>query len=77
MSGPWTVPTEIAKRLVSPNGLAFLVRARMRGAVLAREATVSLIAGRFVADFPFERPIGTERQASVIVQLGVVAEERP
>lgn len=74
-SGP--VPTEIAKRLVNPGGMVFLIRAKMRGAELSPFATVSTRNGRFVAEFHFEKPIGPECQSAVVVQLGVMPEARP
>jgi hypothetical protein len=63
---------EVPKRLLGPNGLAFLVRAKMRGAVIMPLATlIARTDGRFLAEFHFERPVGPERQTSVLAQLGV------
>lgn len=78
MSETWSIPAEIAKRLLSSNGMAFLIRAKARGAELLRDATVVCTAdGRFVAEFHFERPIGPEKQSAVLAQLTVRREDRP
>lgn len=74
-SGP--VPMEVAKRLLGPTGLTFLLRAKMRGAVVLPLATlIERPDGRFLAEFHFERPVGPENQSSVLAQLGVRREGR-
>lgn len=72
---PHMVPIELVKRLATPTGLAFIIRAKLNGHQLAPLAQVFVRCGRFVADCPFIDQDGPER--AVTVMLAVVPEARP
>lgn len=72
----YSVPLELVKLHASATGLAFLLRAEMRGAMFKPVATMEIRAERFIAEVWFEAPIGPERQTSVVVMLGVMPEGR-
>lgn len=67
-------PLEIVRRLTTPTGLVFLMRAKMRGAEFQPLATLSTRGTRWTAEIWFREPIGPERQSSVVVALAVMAE---
>lgn len=67
----YPVPLELVEQLVSAQGMAFMVRARMRWARFKPIARVMVRADRFVAEIDFEEPVGPERQDGLVVMLTV------
>ncbi len=77
MSEVYRIPVELMKRLASPTGLAFIIRADLRAAKLKPVARVTVRSGRYVAEIDFETPIGPDGQSGIVVMLGVQPEAQP
>lgn len=69
--GDSVAPFEMVKRLATPNGLATIVRAAMRGAQFRRLARICIRTGRYVAEVAFVEPLGAERLHGVVIPLPV------
>ena len=64
------ISVDLVEEFATPTGLAFLVRAKtLQGAEFRPLAVIHRREGRLAAEVFFERPIGPERQESLVVGL--------